>query len=72
MNDVFIRGLINLPTTVRGVTVKDENDDYNVYINKNLCPEKQKAAIQHELNHIKKDHLFSHSKTAMQCESEVL
>ena len=37
MNNIYIRG-VALPGRVRGVTVKDDEDDYNVYINTQLCP----------------------------------
>lgn len=57
MNRVFIRG-ITLPGRVRGVTVKDEDDDYNIYINTVLCPEAQQRAIDHEIRHISRDHFF--------------
>ena len=35
MEEVYVR-LVRLPSTIYGVTVKDENGDYNVYINSNL------------------------------------
>ncbi|MDF2685790.1 MAG: hypothetical protein K0S55_971 [Clostridia bacterium] len=54
MKDVFIH-LISLPVSVRGVTVTDENNDYNIYINANLSPEQQKKALDHELKHIERD-----------------
>ena len=58
MNCVFIRG-IALPGRVRGVTVIDEQEDYNVYINTNLCPETQRKTIEHEMIHIKADHFYN-------------
>lgn len=51
MNDIYIR-LISLPSTVKGVTVVDENDDYNIYINQNLSHDQQLRVYQHEKNHI--------------------
>ncbi len=51
MNDIYVR-LINLPSSVKGVTVLDENDDYNIYINQKLSPEQQKKVYEHEKNHI--------------------
>lgn len=58
MNTVYIRG-VELPAKVRGVTVLDENDDFNVYINTVLSPEVQKKAAQHELRHIRKNHFYN-------------
>ncbi len=57
MNDVFIRD-IALPCKVHGVTVKDTDDNFNVYINANLCPQARKQAIAHELRHIGRDHFY--------------
>ena len=57
MNNVFVRE-IELPMTVEGVTVKDTNGDFNVYINSLLSPSKKAEALEHELRHIKFDHLY--------------
>lgn len=57
MNEVFIRGIV-LPYHVRGITIKDENGDFNIYINSNLCPCAQQEAIEHEMRHVKLNHLF--------------
>lgn len=57
MNDVFIRGL-GLPLKIKGVTVLDNNGDYNVYINVNLSYDVQKKATKHEIKHIKSEHFY--------------
>ena len=57
MLDVFIR-FIPLPATVEGVTVPNPDFTFDVYINSNLCPRKQEETVEHELNHIKKDHFY--------------
>jgi hypothetical protein len=54
---VFIRGL-ELPLKVKGVTVLDNNGDYNVYINVLLSDDVQKRTTRHELIHIKKEHFY--------------
>lgn len=51
MNDIFVR-MINLPSTVKGITVIDRNDDYNIYINAKLAPDQQKKVLEHEKRHI--------------------
>lgn len=51
MNDYCIR-YIPLPYTVKGITVKDEEDFYNIYINSNLSITEQRETIKHELTHI--------------------
>lgn len=57
MNDIFIRG-IEFPITVKGVTVIDEDSDYNIYINTLLSTDTQEQTKIHELNHIFKDHFY--------------
>lgn len=60
MNDIFIRG-IQLPMTVKGVTVIDEESDYNVYINTLLSESVQEQTAKHELKHIIKDHFYDNN-----------
>ena len=57
MDEVYIR-LVPLPSTVYGVTVKDENGDFNVYINSNLSAPAQDRAIKHELKHIERGDFY--------------
>ena len=57
MGDIFIRG-IELPLTVKGVTVLDSDGNFNVYINILLSYATQQKATQHEIRHIKKDHFY--------------
>ena len=60
MNNIYIRG-VALPGRVRGVTVKDDEDDYNVYINTQLCPETQRRAAAHEIKHIYQNHFYNYA-----------
>ena len=53
MDETYIR-IINLPSTVHGVTVRDEDGNYNVYINSALAEDARKRAIDHELKHIER------------------
>lgn len=57
MGDIFIRG-IELPLTVKGVTVLDSDGNYNVYINILLSYDTQRKATKHEIKHIKKEHFY--------------
>ena len=57
LGDIFIRG-IELPLTVKGVTVLDCDGNFNVYINILLSYETQRNATKHEIKHIKKDHFY--------------
>lgn len=63
MEDIFIRK-IELPLKIKGVTVLDENGDYNVYINILLSDYVQRVATKHELNHIKKGHFYDFNSVA--------
>lgn len=54
---VFIRYL-QMPVAVEGVTIPNDDNTFDVYINSLLCPRRQKAAERHEINHIKKNHLY--------------
>ena len=68
MKTVLVR-YINLPGTVNAVTVVDENGDYNVYINERLSYYEKFRALDHEVYHIKHDHL--HDNTPLKvCEEK--
>ena len=58
MEEVYVR-LVRLPSTIYGVTVKDENGDYNVYINSNLSVSAQNRALEHEMKHIERGDFYS-------------
>lgn len=57
MNEIIVR-FIAMPRTIKGNTTVDSEGDYNVYINSVLPRELQEKAYQHELAHIKLNHLF--------------
>lgn len=58
MNDIYIRG-IELPSRVKGITVLDENGDFNVYINILLSFSTQQCTTNHEIKHIKLEHFYN-------------
>ena len=57
MDAVIIRKL-DLPHGVNGITVLDENGDYNIYINDRLSYGQQGVAFRHEIEHIKQGHFY--------------
>lgn len=59
MGDIFVRGL-KLPYSVKGVTVLDNDGNFNVYINILLSYETQQRATAHEIRHIKKEHFYDY------------
>lgn len=58
MTDYFVY-MVSLPKKVEGVTVPNNDGTYTVYINKDLPENVQQAALDHELEHIQHDHLYS-------------
>lgn len=53
MNDVFVRHRQDLPYSMRGLVLLDENGDYNIYVNPHLSVVEQNKAIKHEMAHIR-------------------
>ena len=56
MEKVFIRLVDDLGAP--GVTVLDEDGNYNVYVNARLSYEQQKKVADHEMNHIRLGHFY--------------
>ena len=50
-DDIIIR-MIGMEPKVHGFVHEDESNNYNVYINDKLAPDKVKETLKHELNHI--------------------
>lgn len=57
MEDIIVR-LTRLPHKIEGTTSVDEEGDYNVYLNTDICDEKQRKALRHELSHIRHNHFY--------------
>lgn len=51
MENIYLR-YISLPSTVKGLTVKDEAGNYNIYLNTRLTRESNQQTLQHEIQHI--------------------
>jgi len=49
---------INLPCSVRGLTVMDNENFYNIYINARLSLTHQHDALMHELEHINRNDFY--------------
>ena len=72
MNEVIVR-IRDFPCGTNGVTVMDENGDYNIYINAKLSEIEQQRAYKHELEHINRDHFYSDKEVkVMEEEAEFL
>lgn len=57
-SNIFVR-MIQLPRTVRAVTIPNNDGTFDIYINSAQPPEFQAKALEHELNHIRKDHFYN-------------
>jgi len=67
MNEIIVR-YMDMPTTVKGVAVKDADGDYNVYINPRLGDVAQVLAYEHELRHINRGDFESEKETVSEKE----
>jgi len=68
--DAVIIRLIDLPPSVKGVTVKDAEGDYNIYINARLSEDGRAKAFRHEIDHIRRGHFYD-QKPVTEKEQEV-
>ena len=58
MDNIIVR-LVDLDPRVKGFVRSDCNGDYNIYINSLLCVEAQRETLEHELEHIRRRHVYS-------------
>lgn len=62
---MLIVRLIDLPVTVKGFTVMDEDGCFNIYLNARLNDEARVEAYRHELDHIRRGHFYSELPVAI-------
>lgn len=43
-----------------GITVLDENGDYNIYLNDRISYDAQAEAFRHEVEHIRQGHFYTY------------
>lgn len=67
---IFIRE-IEMPMKIRGYTAPDIDDNYNIFINRELADDVKRRTLEHELQHIEKGHLFCEEMSVYSIESEV-
>lgn len=51
MDNIILR-YIALPIKIKGLTVQDEEGDYNIYLNTRYTFEANQQTLQHEMMHI--------------------
>lgn len=49
---------IDMPYGVKGVTVKDGEGDYNIYLNSRYSPDVRTTALRHEVEHIRRGDFY--------------
>lgn len=54
MNDSVRVRYMKMPHGIKGFTVREDVDSYDIYINPTYTYESQMETIEHELSHIKK------------------
>lgn len=57
MIDYYVRP-VALPRTVEGVSIPNDDGTFDIYINSRLSPQRQEAALQHELRHLQAEHFY--------------
>ncbi|MBQ2230814.1 MAG: hypothetical protein II425_03255 [Oscillospiraceae bacterium] len=55
--DYFVR-LVELPPTIDGTVVPNDDGSFDIYINSRSPEEKRRAWLEHELEHIRRDHFY--------------
>ena len=63
--DHFVR-VIELPLAVKGVTVPNEDGTFSVYINSLYDTPTQRQTLEHELEHLARDHFYKSESVARQ------
>jgi len=63
-SDIFIR-LAPFPAPVKAVVTANDDGTYNVYVNEQLGDEERRLAVDHEIEHIKRGHLFRETPVAL-------
>lgn len=69
--DAIIIRLVDMPPSVHGVTIKDAEGDYNIYINARLNEEARVETYRHEMQHVLLGHFYQDRPVAdMEKEAE--
>ena len=63
--DYYVR-VISLPPTIRGVTLPNDDGTFSIYINSRCDEQTRRAALEHELEHMARDHFYKEESVALQ------
>ena len=58
MEETIIRLIDFGNCSADAITIKDADDNYNIYVNARLAASQQQDALQHELEHIRRGHFW--------------
>ncbi len=53
MNENIIIRIIDMPITIKGVTIPSNDGYYNIYINARYSVDHQNKTLRHELKHVR-------------------
>lgn len=62
--DHYVR-VIQLPPAVRGVTLPNDDGSFSIYINALYGTRARRAALEHELEHLARDHFYREAPVAV-------
>ena len=62
--------MAELPMHVEAVTQPREDGTFDIFVNSRISPCKQLEALNHELNHIEKDHFYNECADIVYIEAE--
>lgn len=57
MNEFYIR-VVQLPAHVEACVTPNDDGTFSIYVNALLSEDARRAAVQHEIDHILKDHFY--------------
>lgn len=63
--DYYVR-LVELPLTVLGATLPNDDGTFSVYINARLSDGARRETLRHELEHMARDHFYQSAPIAAQ------
>lgn len=67
--EYYVR-LVELPPTVEGVTIPNDDGTFEIYLNSLLCETRRAECLEHEIRHIKKDHFYNDIQPIEEIECE--
>ena len=67
---VYYVRLVSLPAAIDGVTLPNDDGSFDIYLNADHSEAHRQESLEHELDHIMKDHFYQEIKSVAQLEQE--